>query len=658
MSADLQSAGAVFGAKAWLHVVSPEPSPAPLFARTPAQKAEQPALMAQALAADLAMCITPLVAGTGQRNELLDLVIDGQRIDSASFALPLAGVNLPHPAPSIDTKGAQPHNLPLLLHDLNAVAWQMPEQVDALHHELTRRQAQSSQLMGNFLAQLASTEHHDNWRSLYRLPPAQIDALRNTTLTSEHAGWLAALPKVDLHRHLGGCLDVASQRNVARAIWVSLSDEIHLKRLQDVRFLLSLNDWPWDWPAQISEEPAPLSGQRHDTNTSHATDSDASISTIAQRRAERCAALLLHASDAQLQHNLYGVTEPRIALKTRHPQGFAAFERPGELSGSALLAHPAALAPYAQGIVVQARAEGLAYLELRGSPQKYRPLDPMGFVRDLQSALAHAGARVQSSPDASPHPHPLSAGEGVTAASYTYPLPGGAGGPTPRIGFIWILDRRQPKTLAKTVQQAVMAKGMAPDFMLGLDLAGDEGSSEPAQLAQHFTLAFANCLPLTIHAGEGESADNIWQAAYHLHADRIGHGLSLADQPQLAKRFRERRICLELCPTSNREVVGFADPADPESAGLPAYPLRQFLQMGLAVALCTDNPAISRTTLAQEFLAATRMTEGGLSLWEALALMRQAFVHAFLPAPEREALLKRVDAQVFALISNHPFGTP
>lgn len=342
-------------------------------------------------------------------------------------------------------------------------------------------------------------------------------------------------------------------------------------------------------------------------------------------RAELCAGMLLHASTAQLQHNLYGVTEPRIALKTPLTErGFAAFERPGELSGSALLAHPAALAPYAQAIVAQARAEGLAYLELRGSPQKYRPLDPVGFVRDLKIALAQAGGQVTATPAASP----------------------GA----PRIGLIWILDRRQPKTLAKTVQQAVVAKGFSPDFMLGLDLAGDEGSSAPEALAQHFTLAFANCLPLTIHAGEGEAAQNIWQAAYHLHADRIGHGLTLADQPQLASRFRERRICLELCPSSNREVVGYPDPAYPESADLPAYPLRQFLQMGLPLALCTDNPAISRTTLAAEFLAAARMTEGGLSLWESLALMRQAFVHAFLPSAEREALLKRVDAQVFALV--------
>ena len=71
MSADLQSAGTLFGAHAWLHVVGPDPLPAALFARTPEEKAAQPALFSAPLAVELAQAITPLVAGAGQRNELL-----------------------------------------------------------------------------------------------------------------------------------------------------------------------------------------------------------------------------------------------------------------------------------------------------------------------------------------------------------------------------------------------------------------------------------------------------------------------------------------------------------------------------------------------------------------------------------------------------------
>lgn len=574
MSADLQSAGTLFGAAAWLHVVGPDPLPAALLARTDEQKAAQPALFSAPLAAELAQAIMPLVAGTGQRNELLDIPLDGRRITSAAFAVPL-------PAPG------------------QTMAWPRPAQGDSLHEELARRQRESSQLLGNFLAQVARSEHHENWRSLYRLPPAAIDSLRTTALTAAHTGWLTALPKADLHRHLGGCLDLAAHRQVARAVWSELDHETRLLRMQDVREQLSKQEWSWDWPQRLR----------------------------GHHRSQLTAALLLHASDQQLQHNLFDVTEPRLALKDG-AHGFAAYERPGELSGSALLSDPVAIAPYAQAIVEQARAEGLAYLELRGSPHKYRPRDPAGFLADLQQALQQAGAQVQS------------------------PTIGAAATSTqPRIGFIWILDRRQRANLPAVVQQAVAARQQLPGFLLGLDLAGDEGTSNPAELAAGFLPAFAACLPVTIHAGEGESAENIWQAAYHLHADRIGHGLSLSQHPELVSRFRDRDICLELCPSSNREVVGFFDPHHPASLHLPRYPLRQFITSGLPLTLCTDNPGISRTTLSGEFLAAARMTEGGLTLWESLALMRQAFVHAFLPSAEREAVLKQADERVFALLS-------
>ena len=576
MSADLQSAGTLFGAAAWLHVVGPDPLPAALLARTEEQKADQPALFSAPLAMELARAITPLVAGTGQRNELLDITLDGHRITSSAFALPLATPD-------------------------QAIAWPLPPKGNRLHQELERRQRESSQLLGNFLAQLAQAEHHENWRSLYRLPPAAIDALRSTALSADHAGWLTALPKADLHRHLGGCLDLAAQRRVARAIWSSIDHETRRLRMQDVRDMLSKKEWLWDWPQRL-------------------------------RGRHRClltAALLLHASEAQLQHNLFEITEPRLALKNSL-HGFAAYERPGELSGSALLSHPAAIAPYALAIVEQARAEGLAYMELRGSPHKYRPRDPAGFLRDLRQALQAAGARVAWSAD----------DPSTDAVSMA-----------PRIGFVWILDRRQYANLAAVIAQAVAARAMLNGFLLGLDLAGDEGTHNPAALAPGFLPAFEDCMPVTIHAGEGESADNIWQAAYHLHADRIGHGLSLADHPQLASRFRDRGICLELCPSSNREVVGFYDPAYPASQNLPRYPLRQFIAGGLPVTLCTDNPGISRTTLVGEYLAAARMTEGGLTLWESLALIRQAFVHAFVPSAERELLMKQADEQVFGLIS-------
>jgi adenosine deaminase len=577
MSADLQTAGNIFGAQAMLHVVGPEPMPGALQGRTPEDSARQPQLFSRPLPEELAKAIMPLVASTGQRSELLDLELDGRTVSSHDFPLP-------EPAPN------------------QIISWELPPDKDALFQELQKRQQQSSDLMGNFLAQIAARENHENWRSLYRLTPGHIQRLRQTPLSAHHCQWLQALPKADLHRHIGGCLDLSMQRQVAQAIWAQMTLPQREHSLQSVQTLLDTPAWPWEWP-QTLKEPGPL-------------------------RAERTAALLLHASEKQLQHNLFTVTEPRIGLKT-HPKGFAAYERPGELSGSALLCHSAAIAAYAAAIVEQAHAEGLRYLELRGSPHKYRPDAPLEFLRELHEALRQTGAITSST----------SVGDSFAA-------------PPLRIGFIWILDRRQPDNVQQNIKQAVQAHKRLEGFVLGLDLAGDEGTNNPEELAPAFVSAFAECLPITIHAGEGESAKNIWQATYHLHADRIGHGLTLASHSALLARFRDRGICLELCPTSNREVVGFRDPLIPASVDYPIYPLRQFLEQGLSVTLCTDNPGISRTTLTDEYLTAARMCEKGLSQWEALALIRQSFVHAFLPSAEREALQKSADQEIFRLLSH------
>ena len=485
MSADLQWAGTLFGAQALLHFITRDLKKGTAAFDTLIDRPDI-ATFTQALPAELATAVTPLVVGAHHRDDLLDVALDGQTVTSARFPLALA-------APDC--------------------AWPMPADGATLTADIQHRQREGSRLFGNFIAQLAADEKHENWRSLYRLPPARIDALRQTRLTPADRDWLVSLPKADLHRHLGGSLSLADQIKVGHAVWQALNDTERQSALLGIAPLLASAEWPWDWPHNLQKNLA--------------------NATLAHHRAATSAALLVHATIGQLQYNLYTVTEPRVALKQLHSKGFAAYERPGELTGSATLGHPAALAPYATALVQQARNEGLAYLELRGSPHKYRPHDPAAFVRDLATALANAGASVVAPTNTS------------TADEQLAPI----------IRFIWILDRRQPDPLSAVVQQAVAARAQSHGFLVGLDLAGDEAIHAPENLAPHFTAAFRECLPITIHAGEGESADNIWQAAYHLHADRIGHGLTLADHPNLATRFRDRDICLELCPSSNVEVA-------------------------------------------------------------------------------------------------------
>jgi adenosine deaminase len=74
--------------------------------------------------------------------------------------------------------------------------------------------------------------------------------------------------------------------------------------------------------------------------------------------------------------------------------------------------------------------------------------------------------------------------------------------------------------------------------------------------------------------------------------------------------------------------------------------LSELLDAGISVVLCTDNPGISRTTLANEFVVASRMSKGGISKWTALALIRESFSKSFAPAVIREKLLAAAEHAV------------
>ncbi len=579
MSADLQRAGSLFGCAALLHVVAPEPLP-----KTLREWSRDPARWTRPLPADLVEGLAPAFLGSHPRLELLDIapVIDAGRY--------------PLPEPAADGKPCE---------------WTPPDGGTPLVREVERRDAEGSQLLGNYLGRVAQEEPHESWRSLYRLPPREVEALRSTRLGEGDRPWLLRLPKADLHRHLGGCLDLAQQRRVGGAVWEAMSRGERQAAQAAMRELLDTppGAWPWAWPERLKPgeaEPPAL-------------------------RSHRAACLLVEVGDG-LDEALVDATEPRLALKTTSEHEFKAYERPGELTGSAILQHEAAVAPYAEALVAQARAEGLAYVELRGSPQKYLGSDGLRFLRLLRDALRVAGGAVTGGSDEAAR---TAVGDGEVTRS-------------PWFRFVVIADRRaeSERQVQAVVDLAVRGQKELEGFVVGIDLAGDESATPAADLATPFEPAFRACLPVTIHAGEGEAAESIWEAAYRLHADRIGHGLTLAEAPELARRFRDRRICLELCPTSNREVVGFRDPAVPGSEAFPLYPFRRLWDLGLHLTLCTDNPGISHTTLADEYLAAARM-DGGLTRWEALTLMKHAFTHAFLPAEERERLAKAADLAMF-----------
>jgi adenosine deaminase len=576
MSADLQYAAQIMGCEALLHVVSKEYKDLPQALK----ESNQVQLFCKPLSSEVSEALSIIINGRHFRSSLLDLSLSESPQHPEEG--PLNGQHFPLP----------------LTGESGFIQYEWSKSDDVwLWRAVEERQIQGEQLLENYLTGLQRQDLYNNWYGLYRVAPALIQKLRETPLKPSHRELLRQLPKADLHAHLGGYLDLAGQKVVAASIWAFMSESERNVAQSAMARLLSKAEMGVPWPPDIKK----------------------ALSQDPFQRSQNAAYLLHHLSLEALQQQLFPSSVERVGLKDSH--GFAAYERPGDLSGSTLLSHSASIQPFAQQIRIQMEEQGIYYLELRGSPTKYRS-DGLSFLRDFQAALE---------------------AEGLATTEYTLDA---KNLPPRMVRFIVIADRRHDESVIRaTVDLAVRARQELNGFVVGIDLAGDEQVGDIDKIARAFESAFRACLHVTIHAGEGMPAQNIWDAAYLLHAERIGHGLTLAEAPDLVNKFRDRGICLELCPTSNIEVVGYKHPNRSETYGHPKYPLRELLDMGLHLAICTDNPGISRTQQVDEYLLAVSVCEK-LKWWDILALIRRSFLHSFLPYTERAQLIKHLDQVV------------
>lgn len=187
--------------------------------------------------------------------------------------------------------------------------------------------------------------------------------------------------------------------------------------------------------------------------------------------------------------------------------------------------------------------------------------------------------------------------------------------------------------------------------IVGFDLAGQEDEHPPHQFRGEYEQIAKMHIPVTVHAGENAPVEFVESAILDLRARRLGHGLALADNKKLMARARDDGICIELCPVSNFQTNAVFPPGKVGHGR--EYPLRKFLEEGLAVTINTDNPIISCTNMVKEcFQASYAFGKPGLSLWELLRILRLGFAHAFLTLHERRALLELADQIVFDLFSD------
>jgi adenosine deaminase len=240
-------------------------------------------------------------------------------------------------------------------------------------------------------------------------------------------------------------------------------------------------------------------------------------------------------------------------------------------------------------IVEEAYAHGVRLLELRYSPavHTYAGLTPRQAIRSVLS--------------------------GMNAATRRHP--------DLEVGLIIISMRQHGPHIAKIIARQALAEAQhlhERAGVVGFDLAGAERGNPPRLFREAYDIARRGGLGLTVHAGEDEGPQRIWEAVDQLGADRIGHGCSAIADRALLRRLARDRTLVECCLTSNYQTGAVA-------RGTP-HPIFAFLEHGVPVAVCTDNTTVSDTDQTRE----NRLLLERLTPSEIAEVHRVAAAHSFV----------------------------
>lgn len=200
-----------------------------------------------------------------------------------------------------------------------------------------------------------------------------------------------------------------------------------------------------------------------------------------------------------------------------------------------------------------------------------------------------------------------------------------------------LLDHPRRRGADRAWQTLRLAQRYASDGVAGMGLAGAE--EHPVKpYAAVFAEAAATGVRLVHHAGETRGPASIREALTLGRAERIGHGITILDDPALVAGVRARGVALEVCPSSN-VALGVVP-------SLAAHPLPRLLAAGLAVTINTDIPDVLGITLADEY---ARVRDAfGLSDAQLARLARTAVEASFAPPAVKANVHRDIDAWIAA----------
>ncbi|HVO63283.1 MAG TPA: adenosine deaminase [Terriglobales bacterium] len=201
------------------------------------------------------------------------------------------------------------------------------------------------------------------------------------------------------------------------------------------------------------------------------------------------------------------------------------------------------------------------------------------------------------------------------------------------ISLLWIFDAVRHFGAEAAQRVAELAVRYRDRNVVGFGIGGDERRAAPELFRHVYAYSAEHGLRLTAHAGETAGPESIW-GALNVNVERIGHGLTAIQDPELVEELSQRQIPIEICLTSNLRTGCCLKIAD--------HPLRQYFDHGLMLMLNTDDPAMFRTSLAHEYALAQE--EFGFTNEHLRELARNSFEASFLPAEKKLPLLNLFDA--------------
>ncbi|MBF9129772.1 adenosine deaminase [Plantactinospora sp. S1510] len=202
---------------------------------------------------------------------------------------------------------------------------------------------------------------------------------------------------------------------------------------------------------------------------------------------------------------------------------------------------------------------------------------------------------------------------------------------------------------ARSQEIAELAVRHRDTGVVGFDIAGAEAGFPPTRHLDAFEYLQRENFHFTIHAGEAFGLPSIWQAIQWCGADRLGHGVRIVDDitpgarpvlGRLAAYVRDKRIPLELCPSSNVQTGA--------APSIVEHPIGLLRDLRFRVTVNTDNRLMSGTSMSREM--ALLVEAFGYGYAELQWFTVNAMKSAFIPFDERLAIINEVIKPAYAKV--------